>query len=185
MPPGSDGLITLPYFMGAGAPAWDPLARGVLFGLSLSHTRAHVIRSLLESVAFEILLNIDAIEALGWPLETLYLSGGGSRSTVWREIICDVTGKRVCIPSTESAPSLGAAILAAVGAGLHPDVPTAVRTMTRITSTLEPDPARHARYRKYYALYRDVYRCLAPAYRELDQIIRDQAEQVPTGGSTE
>jgi len=169
-PAGSDGLITLPYFMGAGAPYWNAHARGVLFGLSLGHTRAHVIRSLLEAVAYEILLNLEAIEALGWPLDSLYLTGGGARSALWQEIIADVTGKRVLLPATEGTPSLGAAVLAAVAVGLYPDVLTAAAAMTRTSRELEPNRAHRELYRQYYAVYREAYQGLVPAFRLLSQV---------------
>lgn len=175
VPPGCEGLITLPYFMGAGAPHWNPLARGTLLGLSLGHTRAHVIRSLLEAVAYEILLSVEAIEELGWPLDTLYITGGGSRSALWCEILCDVTGKRVRLPATEATPSLGAAILASVGMGYYPDVPSAARAMTRVRGEHLPDAGRHALYRQYYEVYREAYQGLVPAYRLLGNIVQGQA----------
>lgn len=168
--PGCDGLVALPYFMGAGAPNWNPSARGVLFGLSLGHTRAHVIRALLESVAYELLLNVEAIEGLGWELDTLYLTGGGARSQLWQEIMCDVSGRRVVLPATEGTPSLGAAILAAVGVGMYADVQAAAAAMTQERRTLEPDAARQALYRRHYEVYREVYRGLGPAYRLLSEL---------------
>ena len=170
IPPGAEGLIALPYFMGAGAPLWDPLARGVLFGLTLGHRRAHIVRALLEAVAYELLLNVDAIDSLGWPLQDLYLSGGGSRSALWRSILCDVTGKRVLLPATENAPALGAAMLAAVGAGFYKDIATAAAAMVHTRDQLAPDVARHQVYRQYYDLYRQVYGGLEPAFRALHAI---------------
>jgi D-xylulose kinase len=169
-PAGSEGLIVLPYFMGAGAPHWDALARGVLFGLSLGHRREHVIRSLLEAAAYEIRLNLEAVEGLGWPVHAIYLTGGGARSRLWQGILADVTGKEVRLPATESTPSLGAAILAAVGVGWYPDVSQAAMAMTRTRERLEPDPERHALYDQYYAVYQELYRGLAPAFRRLSQI---------------
>jgi xylulokinase len=172
VPPGSDGLITLPYFMVAGAPNWNALARGVLFGLSLGHTRAHVIRSLMEAVAYEVLVNVEAIAQLGWPLDTLHITGGGSRSALWQEILCDVTGRRVALASTEDTPSLGAAVLASVGVGFYSSVDEAVIAMTRAKGEQEPNAARHALYRDYYVVYREAYRGLVPAYQLLNEIER-------------
>lgn len=172
VPPGAEGLIALPYFMGAGAPHWNPLAKGAFLGLSLGHTRAHVIRSLMEAVAYEVLVNVESIEELGWPLDTLYMTGGGSRSTLWQEILCDVTGKRVVLPSTGDTPSLGAAVLAAAGVGLHSSVHEAAEAMTRARGEHEPNSERHALYRDYYGVYREAYRGLTPAYHLLNEIER-------------
>lgn len=162
VPPGSDGLLFLPYLMGERAPIWDPAARGVFHGLSLSHTRAHMLRAVLEGVAFALRSVLDAIEESGTRMETVVVIGGGARSGLWRRILADVFERPLLVPhQLETATALGAAAAAAVGAGLRASYTECARWV-RITRTEAPDPAHAAVYRSSYARYRDLY----PALRE-------------------
>jgi len=170
VPPGAEGLITLPYFMGAGAPNWNSQARGAIIGLTLGHNRAHIIRSLMESVAYEISLNIEAIEELGNEIKEIALSGGGSRSTLWQKIICDVTGKEINLPSIEDAPSLGVAMLASVGVGLYPDLKTAGENMTSVRGKVYPDEDRRKGYNRLLKVYKTAYSGLLDTFSKFNQL---------------
>lgn len=168
IPAGSDGLLLLPHFAGAGSPHWDPDARGLVYGLTLSHGRAHLIRAIIEGVAYEVSEITDALLSLGVEPEELVLSGGGARSPLFRQVVSDVTGKRVVLPtSTEEAVSLGSAMLAAVSVGVHESLASAVKCMTRLRESEAPDPASHDIYEEYKKVYRALRECSSPVGREL------------------
>jgi len=169
-PPGSEGLIFLPYLSGERAPIWDSKARGVLFGLSLSHGKEHVARAVLEAVAFALRHLADEVLAAGAGIAELRVCGGQARSAVWNQIKCDVLGLPVSVPRVREAALLGAAILAAAGSGLQPDIVSGVDGMSGIEETLAPDAARHALYSEQYAIYRRLYPDLKDAFDRLAAI---------------
>jgi sugar (pentulose or hexulose) kinase len=162
LPPGSEGLVLVPYWNSVLGPYWDVAASGIVVGWRGFHRAVHLYRAILEGIAFEQRLNITGVEAaIGRPIESLVAVGGGARSGLWCQTIADVTGKPVVRSSTGEAAALGAAVLAAAAAGLHPDVPRAARAMTRLLpDRLRPDPRRHEQYLR---LYEDVYLHLFPA----------------------
>ncbi len=157
VPPGSDGLIVLPYFMGERTPIWDPLARGVLFGLSLAHTRGHYLRAMMEGAAYALLHNFELIRESGIRIDLpLVLGEGGARSPLWRQIIADVLNVPVVYdPSSKGAP-VGNAVAAGVGTGVFPNYDV-VKAWSRPGDPMLPDPGRHARYMEYYAIFRRLY----------------------------
>jgi xylulokinase len=179
LPPGSEGLVLVPYWNSVLGPYWDVAASGIVVGWRGFHRPVHLYRAILEGIAFEQRLNITGVEAaLGRPVESLVAVGGGARSDLWCQTIADVTGKPVVRSSTTEAAALGAGVLAAAAAGLHPDVPHAALAMTRLQpDPIRPDGWRHERYRR---LYEDVYLNLFPA---LQPHLRRLAQYGPSPSS--
>jgi xylulokinase len=160
-PPGSDGVLWAPYLMGERTPHLDPYARAALVGLSASHTRAHVIRAILEGVAFSLRDSLSILQEMGVPVESIRLGGGGARSGLWQQIQSDVYGQTVELLTTEEGAAYGAALLAAVGAGRWGSVDEACDRALRVASRVEPDPDVVERMHLQYARYRAVYPALA------------------------
>jgi len=154
---GSDGLLWAPYLMGERTPHLDPKARGMLVGLSAQHTRAHVVRAILEGVAFSLRDTFTIFEEMKVPVTRIVLGGGGARSAVWRQIQADVYGKEVEILEAEEGAAYGAAILAGVGAGLWPSVDEACASVLRVRERVCPQAASVAAMNAGYAAYRRIY----------------------------
>src|SRR5690606_25540981 len=128
--PGADGLLTLPYWNCAQTPHWDPFASGATIGWRGSHGPAHLYRSLLEGVAFELRLQWNGVGVeLGHPVERFLAVGGGAKSPLWSQIVADVTGVPVTACREPETSALGAAALAAAATGLHPSIAGAARAM--------------------------------------------------------
>ncbi len=162
---GAEGLVFLPCMQGAMAPEWNGAARGVFFGLSLAHTRAHMTRALLEGSAFALRDILEAMQNAGLEVRRLTVVGGGAKGALWRQIKSDVTGLPVRVPENVETTATGAAILAAVGAGVFPDVGSAVNAFVRYRPEEHaPDPGRRAVYDEAYRRYRDVYFALKPVF---------------------
>jgi xylulokinase len=156
-PPGCEGLLWAPYLMGERTPYLDPEARGILAGLTASHTRAHVIRAILEGVAFSLRDTFTIFQEIRVPVKTIRLGGGGAKSALWRQIQADVYGQHVETIGAEEGAAYGAAILAGVGAKVWPSVDAACKTAVRVTGTLGPNPADSVVMEKSYAAYRRMY----------------------------
>ncbi len=155
---GSDGLLHLPYLCGAMNPYWDMNARGAFVGLSESHHRGHMFRSILEGIAFEQLLAILLVEkAIGRKVHSFVAIGGGASNDLWRRIFADITGRKICLPENTEASALGAAIAAAVGAGWHSSFQEAANAMTGIRREIKPDAYNHRRYRERFSIYKRLY----------------------------
>jgi xylulokinase len=162
--PGADGLLTLPYWNAAQTPHWDAHASGAVLGWRGSHTRAHVYRSLLEGIAQELRLQLDGLAAAtGARVDVLRAMGGGTRSPLFTQILADVLERPLEICAEAEISALGAAVLAAVAVGAHPDLATACAAMTSTGRTVQPDPDRSRRY----AQFRTVHEQLYPRLREL------------------
>lgn len=172
LPEGADGLIMLPYLTGVLTPYWDSHARGVLFGLSPAHGKAHVYRALLEGLAMEQRLSTTAAEqASGTQTQQFRVMGGGSRSNLWCQIIADVLNRPIEIALEEEATCLGAAMLAAAGAGFFSSVEEAVREMSASGGrTFHPDPAHIVKYEHLYGVYRDLYPLLRDQFTRLQEV---------------
>jgi xylulokinase len=166
-PAGCDGLFFLPYLMGERTPHLDPQARGVWFGLTAAHTRAHLTRSVLEGVAYSLRDCLDLLVAMGVPVEEIRASGGGGRSPLWRQIQADAFGREVATINAAEGPAYGAALLAGVGTGHWKTVPEACEASIEVTSRVAPDGARQAVYAKGHAVYREVYTRLKSLYPAL------------------
>ena len=157
VPPGSDGVVFLPYLQGERTPHRDAAARGAFLGLSLAHTRAHLTRAVLEGIAFALRDSLSLLQSLGVAPAALLLTGGGARSAFLRQLQADVYGVPVAIVNREEGPAYGAALLAAVGAGVYPDLATATRA-TIIRGALEqPDAVSHGAYDAAYARFRNAF----------------------------
>ncbi len=162
--PGAEGLMLTPYWNSVMNPYWDPLASGIMIGWSGAHGRAHFYRAILEGIAYEQRLVGDAImAATGQRFAEYTAMGGGSRSSLWLQIMADVTGVPVVRSSTSEATCLGAAILAAVGAGWYADAASAAPAMTATAERFAPAAAAPV----YDRLYREVYQGLFPAVQPL------------------
>ncbi len=167
-PAGSDGLVFLPWMGGAMAPRWEADARGAWYGLVPGHRRAHLCRALLEGSAYALRDVVEAITAAGLGCERIVCVAGGARSPLVRQMRADVTGLPVGWSEDVETTSRGAAMLAAAGARLHPDVATAAATMCRVASgEHEPDPAAAERYEEGYRRYRRLFDALAPDFAAL------------------
>jgi sugar (pentulose or hexulose) kinase len=164
VPPGSAGLVVVPYWNSVLGPYWDPAASGMIVGWRGFHQLPHIYRAILEGLAFEQFLNTVGVEkALGRSVSRYIATGGGAQSELWCQIIADVTGKPVFRSATAEASALGAGILAASASGWFPDSRQAAHAMTHILPRpFEPDPSRHAFYTH---LFEQVYRPLFPALR--------------------
>ncbi|HVF29740.1 MAG TPA: xylulokinase [Pyrinomonadaceae bacterium] len=167
VPPGADGLIWLPYLMGERTPHMDPNARAALIGLTASHTEGHVVRALLEGVAFSLRDSIEIFAELGTAVESVRLGGGGAKSALWRKIQADVYKRRVESASRDEGAAFGAALLAGVGAGVWPTVEEACDVAIMIDERLEPDAAGSEVLDRNYKAYRKLYPALRPVIEEL------------------
>lgn len=167
IPIGSEGLVVLDYFQGNRAPHSDPLARGAIWGLSLGHSPAHVYRAIMEGICYGTEDMLEALRAHGYDPSTVMVAGGPTRSPLWMQMHADVSGQSLHITRGGGiAPLLGSAMLAAVGSGVHPDLPAAAAAMVHTESTVEPDMEAHEAYRFYFDRYRETYRQLkSPMHR--------------------
>ena len=161
--PGCDGLLWTPYLMGERTPHLDPQARGALVGLTAKHTRAHVIRAIMEGVAFSLHDTFTIFQEMNVPVNCIRLGGGGARSPLWRQIQADVYGREVEWLAAEEGAAYGAALLAGVGAKVWSSVDAACSTVVRVKQKLPPDSRNMTVLNESYAAYRRVY----PATREI------------------
>ncbi|OGO09319.1 MAG: carbohydrate kinase [Chloroflexi bacterium RBG_13_66_10] len=171
VPPGSQGLILQPYWS-PGLRHPGPEARGAVIGFGDVHTRAHLYRAILEGLAYALREGAErTAKRSGIPITELRVAGGGSQSDAAMQLTADIFGLPAARPHVYEASGLGAAIDAAVGLGLHPDFPTAVREMTRLGRAFEPDPRAHEIYDGLYRrVYSEMYRRLRPLYEEIRRI---------------
>ena len=167
VPPGCEGLLFLPYLTGERTPHPDPLARGAWVGLTVRHTRAHLTRAVLEGVAFGIKDSFTLIQNAGLgSIEQVRISGGGAKSSIWRQIITDVLGVELVTINTTEGAAYGAALLAGVGAGVFESVPTACDSAIQITGRTTPGKETDA-YQKIYPRYQALYPALKDEFKEL------------------
>lgn len=155
--PGSEGLFFLPYLTGERTPHPDPLARGAWIGLTIRHSRAHLTRAVLEGVSFGIKDSFELIQQAGLgDIHQVRISGGGAKSAVWQQIMADVLGVELVTVNTTEGAAFGAALLAAVGAGIYPDIASACEATIQITGSTKPSSASDP-YQDYYPIYRALY----------------------------
>ena len=157
VPAGSGGVVCLPYFSGERTPINDPLARGMFAGLTLSHTRAHLYRAVLEGTAFGVRHNLEAMADMGAPPKRLVAVGGGTKNGLWLQIVSDACGVAQLVPERTIGASYGNAFLAGVATGIIPDRSELHRTWVTIKRTVEPDAGTHERYHAFYDVYRRLY----------------------------
>lgn len=156
VPPGAEGLLALPYFSGERTPINDPLARGVFFGLTLSHTREHLYRAVLEGVGHGIRQHLDLLESLGHPPRRLMAVGGGTKNQPWLQMVSDISGRAQTVPSVTWGAAYGDAFLAGMGAGLFRE-PAEADRWVEDRETVCPDPGLKAYYDRCHELYLELY----------------------------
>lgn len=153
LPPGAEGLVMLDYFQGNRTPLRDPLARGMIWGLSLKHGLAHLLRAAYEGTAFGTRHILDTFAASNFHVQEIYACGGGTKSQLWLKIHADVSGVPIYLTKVGEASTLGTAVCAAVAAGAYRNVEEAAGKMVTITDRIEPDPEAHAAYEFFYRQY--------------------------------
>ena len=161
IPAGSEGVFHIPHLVGAGAPYWNPHARGVFAGLALGHTRHHLIRAILEGVSYEIRTNLDVMRDLNLPASEVRVTGGAARSEVWMQIQADVLGIPIIRTELEEATALGAAILACKGVGIFKSVTEAVEQMIHEKPQLIPNPENSSIYDTGFERYKKLYKAIS------------------------
>lgn len=170
IPIGSDRLFYLPYLMGERSPILDPFARGVFFGLSAMHTRAHMIRAVMEGVAFSQLDCVNVFREMGIPIDDMTACGGGARSPLWRQMLADMYGCGVATLAADEGPALGVAILAGVGTGIYESVESACDRMVKKKPAQPPQKENSAVYARYYDVFRSLYPAMKDSFRSLSQL---------------
>lgn len=168
-PPGAAGLIFLPYLTGERTPHADPAARGAWIGLGLQHGRPHMARAVLEGISFGLLDSLELVRAMGVPVPGVRVTGGGARSRFWRELLAAVFGVPITGMAADEGPAYGAAVLAAVGAGLYPTVDAACTAMVRTAGTV-PAACDRGVYPELYEAYRQAYVRLQGLFPRLVQL---------------
>ncbi len=169
-PPGSEGLLFLPYLSGERTPHLDSRARAAFFGLSARHGVAHLTRAVLEGVAFSLRDSLEIMVGLGIAPTEIRTTGGGARSPLWRQILADVLNRPIVRPVADQGPAFGAALLAGVAAGVYGSVADACsRIRMRAEATL-PDPSRVSTYDHYYGSYRDLYASTSSTMHDLSEL---------------
>ncbi len=166
-PTGSEGLFFLPYLSGERTPHADPDARGCFVGLTLAHTRGHMIRAIMEGVTYSMRDSLAIFDSLGVPVRQIRSSGGGSRSALWRQIQADVFGRKVVTINTEEGPAYGAALLAAVGAGAFKNVREACKATIKVVQETSVNRAAKRYHDRAFPIYRQLYRSLKDDFKSI------------------
>ncbi len=161
---GADGVIFLPYMAGERSPIWNPDAKGVFYGLDFSKTRGHMVRAVLEGVAFSLEHNLLTAAEAGVYTDVLLSVGGASNSRVWTQIKADVTGKAIKVPFSDSSTALGAAILAGIGTGVYNSFEQAIQKTVNITKVYLPDEKNHKIYQACMKKYLNLYESLSKQF---------------------
>ncbi len=155
--PGCDGMVFLPYMAGERSPIWNPYAKGVWYGLDFTKTKGHMIRAAMEGVAMALRHNLCVAEEAGAKVNVLRAMGGSANSLLWTQIKADITGKPICVPASDTATTLGAAILAGVGTGVYNNFEEAVRSTVSNKRYHVPNPEYQTVYDERYATYLSLY----------------------------
>ncbi|MCA9884782.1 MAG: FGGY-family carbohydrate kinase, partial [Anaerolineae bacterium] len=166
-PAGANGLFFLPYLMGERSPRWNPHARAAFVGLTIRHTRADMIRSVLEGVTYNLRVIMDAFQAQGIDIESMRVIGGGARGRFWNQMMANIYGVPVHrLAILEEATSMGAALAGGVGVGLYKDF-SMIDQMNAIAETIQPDADEMAAYARHYPIFNSLYEALIPIYEEI------------------
>jgi FGGY-family pentulose kinase len=172
VPIGSDGLVLIDYFQGNRSPHTDPLARGMFWGLSLGHTEGHMFRAIIEGICYGTEEIFRTMRAHDFEPRINVVSGGPAKSDVWMQMHADVSNVPIGFTKVSEGPVLGCAMLAAVGAGIYPDIQTAAQNMVHTERTIEPNQEAHEAYQFYVDRYMETY----PAMKDLmHQTVRHEA----------
>jgi xylulokinase len=166
-PAGSDGLFFLPYLSGERTPHADPDARGCFVGLTLSHSRGHLVRAILEGVTYSMRESLAIFKGLDVPIRQIRASGGGARSPLWRQIQADVFDRKVVTINNEEGAAYGVALLAAVGAGAFSNVVEACSATIRVVEQTAPRRAATRYYNRAFPVYQQLYRSLKNDFKAI------------------
>ena len=161
---GSNHVFYLPYLMGERSPHNNPLARATFTGMTMDTTRTDMTQAVLEGVAFAIRDSFEVAKSLGMKITETKICGGGAKSPLWRKMIANILNIRVCVLDKEEGPSLGAAMLAAVGTGAYETVEAAAGQIVHVVDTIEPDAEIAARYEEKYRQFQQIYPALKPVF---------------------
>lgn len=167
VPPGSEGLFFLPYLSGERTPHADPDARGCFVGLTLAHTRGHLVRSILEGVTYSMRDSLEIFRELDVPVRQIRASGGGSRSRLWRQIQADVFGQKVVTINSEEGPAFGVALLAAVGAGAFKNIREACAAAIRVENETAPNRTAVKTHNQAFPVYQQLYQSLKADFKRI------------------
>lgn len=170
IPAGSNNLLFFPHFIGSTAPTYQPSAKGAIVGLTLSHTKYEIFRSIMESLGFETLWNIEVIEKLGISIKKIKVIGGATKSNLWPQIIADIIGKRIFISSMTEAACLGAAILAGVGAGVFKTPEEGFENLQIKEKEIVPLQGNMVKYRDLFKIYKETFWKLQDSYKSLGSV---------------
>jgi xylulokinase len=168
---GCEGLIFLPYLTGERTPYPDPHARGAYVGITLRHGKAHMVRAVLEGVAYGLRDSLELVRALGVKIVQVRASGGGAQSELWRQILADVFDSEIALVNVTEGAAFGAALLAGVGAGVYASVEEACDQTIRVTASVAQGKDVSI-YDDYYKVYRGLYPALKDTFRETSEIAR-------------
>ncbi|KAB1435808.1 xylulokinase [Candidatus Galacturonibacter soehngenii] len=166
VPAGSDGVIFLPYMAGERSPIWDPDAKGVYYGLGFDKTKGHMIRASMEGVAYSLEHNLQTAKEVGVEIQELIAMGGAANSLLWTQIKSDVTGKVIKVPTSDTATTLGAAILAGVGVGIYEGFEEAVKETIVMTRSHTPNMENHKAYQAMMEIYLELYQNLKDTFKK-------------------
>jgi xylulokinase len=170
VPLGGEGLIILPYLMGERTPIWDTQARGVIFGLSLTHGKGHIVRAMMEAVAYALYDSYRLIKDAGLKINyPIILNEGGAVSKLWRQIITDVFNVPTVLVKRRTGAPFGDAILAGVATGVFKDFSVA-KEWAEYIDEMTPSQANHERYMEYFTLYKQIYEHVKEDFRDLAQL---------------
>ena len=173
VPPGSEGLVFLPYLYGERTPHLDPFARGAFVGLSNRHSAAHLTRAVMEGVVYSLKDSLDLIAGLGAPITRIRATGGGARNQMWLQLQADVFGLPVYRNRVDEGPAFGAALLAGVAGRVYRDVAEACEHVEFDSDVTMPNPARHRLYERYRSAFKDLYPATAPIMHRLADLGSD------------
>ncbi len=169
IPAGSDSLLFFPHFIGSTAPTYQLAAKGGIIGLTLSHNKYNIFRSIMEALGFETLWNIEAVEKLGIRLEKIKMIGGATKSSIWPQIIADITRKKIIIPSLTEAACVGAAILAGIGGGVFKNCEDGFKKLGIKEKEINSSRNNEKKYKKLFAVYKETFWKLQDSYKAIGE----------------
>lgn len=170
-PPGAEGLYFLPYLMGERSPHKDPFARAGFVGLSFRHTKAHMVRAIVEGVTFGLRDSLEIMKGLGCKIDEVRLIAGGAKSRFWRQLVADVFGLQIVIPKNTEGPAMGAAILAGVGTGVFGDFYETTEAILPVSTPVDPDMKLHEQYNEIYEQFTGLYPALKGHYGKVGKML--------------
>jgi FGGY-family pentulose kinase len=173
LPPGAEGLMVLDWWQGNRTPYTDPNVRGMIYGLSLGHTQAHIYRAIMEGVAFGTENVFDSFRKAGYTVDEVYMGGGTTNSDLFMQIHADVSNVVINVPRNPQSATLGSAILAAVAAGLYPNLEEAVKNMVQFAKRIVPNPENHEKYKKIFRQYQRAHEQCGAWMHETTECFRE------------